>query len=175
MTGRRLTGLWKNSRLHTSKQYKYKGNRARKDIRSANTAGLQVYCRSAMERLEFIMRKAGIIVSFQWPKESMGFVKGIRDKVEGMGFERRTHLTRIRPSLIAGMCSSGLMWRRQKEKTLWLLLTGGFRPKWENISNIMETEWETGGKEILWNFSTSGGIQEPERNLWEVSGMCWLN
>ncbi len=62
-----------------------------------------------MERLEFIMRKAGIIVSFQWPKESMGFVKGIRDKVEGMGFEGRTHFTQIRPSLLAGMCSSGLM------------------------------------------------------------------
>jgi hypothetical protein len=32
----------------------------------------------------------------------MEFVKGIREKVKGMGFERRTHFTRIRPSLIEG-------------------------------------------------------------------------
>ncbi len=33
-------------------------------------------CRSTKESLEDILRKAGFFLSFQWPKEMLGFVKG---------------------------------------------------------------------------------------------------
>ena len=60
-------------------------------------------CRSEKERLENLVRKAGISVSFQWPKESLDFVKGIREKVEEMGYESQTYFTRIRPTLVQGL------------------------------------------------------------------------
>jgi hypothetical protein len=59
-------------------------------------------CRSTKERLENIVRKVGFFVSCQWPKEMLGFVQGVRDKVEGMGFEKKDHFTRVRPTLVEG-------------------------------------------------------------------------
>jgi DNA repair exonuclease SbcCD ATPase subunit len=54
-------------------------------------------CKNVKGRLERIVRNAGLVASFQWPKESMEFVEKIRDKVEAMGFGRKEFFTRIRP------------------------------------------------------------------------------
>jgi hypothetical protein len=54
-------------------------------------------CKNVKGRLERIVRNAGLVASFQWPKESMEFVQKIREKVEAMGFGRKEYYTRIRP------------------------------------------------------------------------------
>ena len=59
-------------------------------------------CRSVKERLENIVRKTGILVSFQWPKESLDFVKGLREKVEDMGYASKMYFARIRPAMVEG-------------------------------------------------------------------------
>jgi hypothetical protein len=47
--------------------------------------------RSEKEKLGCIVREAGIIASFQWPKESLEFVKTVRKKVELTGYEKILH------------------------------------------------------------------------------------
>jgi hypothetical protein len=54
-------------------------------------------CKNVKGRLERIVRNAGLVASFQWPKESLEFVEKIRDKVEAMGYGRKEFFTRIRP------------------------------------------------------------------------------
>jgi hypothetical protein len=54
-------------------------------------------CKNVKNRLERIVRNAGLVASFQWPKESMDFVEKIREKVEAMGFGKKDYYTRIRP------------------------------------------------------------------------------
>ncbi len=44
-----------------------------------------------------LIRNAGIRVSVHWPKELLGYVKGIREKVEGMGIGGSNEFVRIRP------------------------------------------------------------------------------
>ncbi len=53
-------------------------------------------------RLEVIVRKSGLVASFQWPKECMKFVDKICEKVETMGFGKKEYYTRIRPELTDG-------------------------------------------------------------------------
>jgi hypothetical protein len=48
-------------------------------------------CRYVKERLEVILRKAGLFTTFQWPKECMEFVDKIREKVETMGFGKNEY------------------------------------------------------------------------------------
>jgi hypothetical protein len=47
--------------------------------------------------MEDIVRKAGLHVSFQWPKESLEFVKDVTEEVARMGYERKAYFTRLRP------------------------------------------------------------------------------
>jgi hypothetical protein len=54
-------------------------------------------CKNVKGRLERIVRNAGLVASFQWPKESMEFVEKIREEVEAMGFGRKEYYTRVRP------------------------------------------------------------------------------
>ena len=63
---------------------------------------LACWCKNAKERLEDIVKRAGIFVSVQWPKESLNFVKELREKVEQMGYERKTYFARIRPTVVEG-------------------------------------------------------------------------
>ncbi len=49
------------------------------------------------ERMERLIRNAGIRVSVHWPKELLGFVKGIRELVEGMGNGGSNEFVRVRP------------------------------------------------------------------------------
>jgi hypothetical protein len=46
-------------------------------------------CKNVKGRLEEIIRKAGLVASFQWPKECMEFVEKICEKVEAMGFGKK--------------------------------------------------------------------------------------
>ncbi len=57
-------------------------------------------CRNVKERLEVILRKAGLVASFQWPKECMKFVDKIGEKVETMGFGKKEYYTRVRPAWV---------------------------------------------------------------------------
>jgi hypothetical protein len=59
-------------------------------------------CNNAKEMLEAIVRKAGLVASFQWPKECMEFVDKVREKVETMGFGKEEFYTRIRPAVAHG-------------------------------------------------------------------------
>jgi hypothetical protein len=59
-------------------------------------------CKNGKVRLERIVRKAGLVASFQWPQECMEFVEKIREKVETMGFAKKEFYTRIRPALKDG-------------------------------------------------------------------------
>ncbi len=59
-------------------------------------------CRNAKGRLEAIVRKAGLVASFQWPKECMEFVDKVREKVETMGFGKEEFYTRVRPAVAHG-------------------------------------------------------------------------
>jgi hypothetical protein len=56
-------------------------------------------CKNVKVRLERIVRNAGLVASFQWPKESLEFVEKIREKVEEMGFGRKEYYTRVRPTM----------------------------------------------------------------------------
>jgi hypothetical protein len=59
-------------------------------------------CKNAKGRLEEIVRKAGLVATFQWPKECMEFVDKIRGKVETMGYGKKEHFTRVRPAMVQG-------------------------------------------------------------------------
>jgi hypothetical protein len=62
---------------------------------------LDCQCRSEKDRLEKLLRTARLHVSFQWPKESLEFVNGVREEVEKMGYERKAYFTRLRPAYVA--------------------------------------------------------------------------
>jgi hypothetical protein len=59
-------------------------------------------CRNVKNRLERIVRNAGLVASFQWPKEGMEFVDKVREKVETMGFGKKEYYTRVRPVMKEG-------------------------------------------------------------------------
>jgi hypothetical protein len=48
-------------------------------------------CKNVKEKLEVIVRKAGLVTSFQWPKECMEFLEKIHEKVETMGFGKKEY------------------------------------------------------------------------------------
>jgi hypothetical protein len=79
---------------------------------------LSCRCRSAKEIIENIVKRAGIFVSVQWSKESLDFVKDLREKVKKMGDERKTYFQRIWPTVVEGTCTSGLMLRGRKGEVL---------------------------------------------------------
>ena len=49
------------------------------------------------ETMERLLRNSGIRVSIHWPKEMLGYVKGIRERVEGMGHGGMEEFVRVRP------------------------------------------------------------------------------
>jgi len=53
-------------------------------------------CAGDKESLERIIRNAGIRVSFHWPTEMLDYVKGIRERVEGMGRGGGEEFVRVR-------------------------------------------------------------------------------
>ncbi len=59
-------------------------------------------CKNVKERLEVIVRKAGLVTSCLWPKECMELVEKVREKVETMGFGKKEYYTRVRPVRMDG-------------------------------------------------------------------------
>jgi hypothetical protein len=110
-------------------------------------------CKNVKGRLERIVRNAGLVASFQWPKESMEFVEKIREKVEAMGFGRKEYYTRVRPVTKEGRVLlradikkkeggkfEGLAyWRAPpSDKEYWSRINGMLEPEWR-IARQVET------------------------------------
>jgi len=97
------------------------------------------------ERMEKMIRNAGIRVSVHWPKELLGFVKGIREKVEGMGIGGGNEFVRVRPVKQDGVVLIRADVRRKEggrfrwvadwkcpplNKELWTVVNDIMRPGW---------------------------------------------
>ncbi len=82
-------------------------------------------CRSERGRSEEMLRRAGLHVSFQWPKESMEFVRGVREKVERMGYKRNTFYSRVRLIVVEGRVTSGQSAGERREESLSYWPGGG--------------------------------------------------
>jgi hypothetical protein len=102
-------------------------------------------CKNAKERLEEIVRKAGLVASFQWPKECMEFVEKIREKVETMGFAKKEYYARIRPALIDGRVLLRVDTKRKEGGKFRGLAYWRAPPKnkeyWKRIIGMVEPEW----------------------------------
>jgi hypothetical protein len=102
-------------------------------------------CRNVKERLETILRKAGLVASFQWPRECMEFVDKIREKVEIMGFSKAEQYTRIRPVLVEGRVFLRADTKRKDGGKFKGLAYWRVPPRdkehWKRISNLVEPEW----------------------------------
>jgi hypothetical protein len=102
-------------------------------------------CKNAKERLEVIVRKAGLVASFQWPKECMEFVDRIREKVETMGFGRKEYYARVRPVVKDGRVLLRADTKR-KEGGIFKGLAYWRAPPinkeyWTRITGLVEPEW----------------------------------
>ncbi len=102
-------------------------------------------CKNAKERLEVIVRKAGLVASFQWPKECMEFLDKIREKVETMGFGKKEYYTRIRPVVTDGRVLLRVDTKRKEEGTFKGLAFWRAPPMdkehWKRIISLVEPEW----------------------------------
>jgi len=69
------------------------------------TAPLLVKCGSQVEkeRLEYMLRSAGVRVAFHWPREMLEFVEEVRGWVEEMGFRKDDYFTKVRPYKVDGV------------------------------------------------------------------------
>ena len=57
---------------------------------------IRCQCVSDKVRLERMIRNTGIRTSFHWPAEMMEFVRGVRERVEGMGHGGQEEFVRVR-------------------------------------------------------------------------------
>jgi hypothetical protein len=69
------------------------------------TAPLLVKCGSQVEkeRLEYMLRSAGVRVAFHWPREMLEFVEEVRGWVEEMGYRKDDYFTKVRPYKVDGV------------------------------------------------------------------------
>jgi hypothetical protein len=104
-------------------------------------------CRNVKDRMEVLMRKAGIGVTFQWPKECMDFVDKIREEVDNMGYDRKEYYTRVRPSMVDGRVFLRADVKKKDGGRFEWLANWRAPPKdkeyWKRISKILEPEWRT--------------------------------
>jgi hypothetical protein len=95
--------------------------------------------------MEVIVRKAGLVTSFQRPKECMEFVGKVREKVETMGFSEKEFYTRIRPALAHGRVLLRVDTKRKEGGKFKGLAYWRAPPKdkecWKRIIGMMEPEW----------------------------------
>jgi hypothetical protein len=70
-----------------------------------STAPLLVKCGSQAEkeRLEYMLRSAGVRVAFHWPREMLEFVEEMRGWVEEMGYRKDDYFTKVRPYKVDGV------------------------------------------------------------------------
>jgi hypothetical protein len=102
-------------------------------------------CKHAKGRMESIVRKAGLVTSFQWPKACMEFVGKVREKVETMGYSEKEFYTRIRPVLTHGRVLLRVDTKRKEGGKFKGLAYWRAPPKdkdcWKRIIGMMEPEW----------------------------------
>jgi hypothetical protein len=102
-------------------------------------------CKNAKGRLEEIVRKAGLVATFQWPKECMEFVDKIRGKVETMGYGKKEHFTRVRPAMVQGRILLRVDTKRKGggkfEGLAYWRVPPSDKECWKRIINMMEPEW----------------------------------
>jgi hypothetical protein len=102
-------------------------------------------CRNVKERLEAIVRKAGLIAAFQWPKDCMEFVDKIREKVEIMGYRKKEYYTRIRPARVDGRVLLRVETKKKDggkfEGLAYWRAPPLDKEYWKRITNMMEPEW----------------------------------
>jgi hypothetical protein len=69
------------------------------------TVPVLVKCGSQIERerLEKMVKSAGVGSAFHWPKEMLGFVYDVRKKVEQMGYRKDEYFIKVRPFKIDGV------------------------------------------------------------------------
>jgi hypothetical protein len=69
------------------------------------TAPVLVKCGSQAERerLEGILRRAGVRSAFRWPKELVEFVDSLRGWVEEMGYRKEDYFIKVRPFKVDGV------------------------------------------------------------------------
>jgi hypothetical protein len=63
------------------------------------TAPVLLVCssRAEKERMEGLLRKVGVRITFQWPKEMLEYVDGVRDRIERMGYGKEEFYVKVRP------------------------------------------------------------------------------
>ncbi len=109
---------------------------------------LACQCRSKKERLEEILRRARLHIAFQWPKESLEFVNGVREEVEKTGYERKAYFTRLRPTSVDGRVMIRADCRSKEggkfEQVACWRLPPLDRTKWECLNGIMKPETPSG-------------------------------
>jgi len=69
------------------------------------TAPLLIKCGSQVEkeRLECMLRSAGVRVAFHWPRDMLEFVEEVRGWVEEMGYKKDVYFTKVRPYKVDGV------------------------------------------------------------------------
>jgi hypothetical protein len=69
------------------------------------TAPVLIKCGSQTEkeRLEGMLRRAGVRVAFHWPREMLEFVDEVRGWVEEMGYMKDVYFTKVRPHKVDGV------------------------------------------------------------------------
>jgi hypothetical protein len=104
-------------------------------------------CRNVKERLEAILKKAGLAASTQWPKECMEFVDRLRGKAETMGFGKKEYYTRVRPAQVDGRVFLRVETKKKEGGKFKGLGYWRVPPLdkvlWKRITNIMEPEWRS--------------------------------
>ncbi len=91
------------------------------------------------------MRKAGVIVSFYWPKECMDFVDKICEEVNKMGYDRKEYFTRVRPAMFEGRVFLRAEIKKKDGGRFEGLAYWRAPPRdkeyWKRISKLSEPEW----------------------------------
>jgi hypothetical protein len=102
-------------------------------------------CENAKGRFEVIVRNAGLVASFQWPKECMEFVDKIREKVETMGFGKKEYYTRIRQASVHRRVLLRVDTKRKEggkyEGVVYLRSPPRDKECWKRIIGMTEPEW----------------------------------
>ncbi len=156
---RALEKVKENMRLQDRKEWDWSVSRSRiyvlgKQTKEKEFEGKKIFtvpilikCGSVgdKERMERLVRNAGIRVSVHWPKEMLGYVKGIREKMEGMGHGGREEFVRVRPVRQDGILLIRADVRKKEggkfrwvadwkcpplNKELWALADDIMRPSW---------------------------------------------
>jgi hypothetical protein len=102
-------------------------------------------CRNMKDRLEVLVRKAGMSKLFQCPKECMEFVDKIRKNVDTMGYGRKDFYMKVRPILIEGRVFLRADTKKKEggkfEGLAYWRVPPVVKEYWKRIIKLSEPEW----------------------------------